>query len=35
MAHDIWPTIHAERKALADDLSGSDASPVGGSVAVR
>ena len=22
MASDIWPTIHAERKALADDLSG-------------
>jgi uncharacterized protein (TIGR03083 family) len=22
MATDIWPTIHAERKALADDLSG-------------
>jgi uncharacterized protein (TIGR03083 family) len=23
---EIWPTIHAERRALADDLSGADAS---------
>ncbi len=26
MADDIWPTIHAERRALADDLSGLDPS---------
>ncbi|WFE35394.1 hypothetical protein [Micromonospora sp. WMMD975] len=35
MSDELWGLAHAERAALADDLAGLDAAPVGAALAVR
>ena len=34
MPNDVWPLVHAERRALIDDLASLDDDAVGATVAV-